>query len=190
MLIPTVIDNNSALDIFSKLLEERIVLITSTIETQMASNICAQLMYLDAKNSDIPITIYINSPGGSVTAALAIYDTMKLIKSHVKTVCIGLAASAGALLLCAGKERFITPNAEVLIHQPLLSGQGLSGQVTDLKIHTDHLIKVKQNLTNIMAEHCKKTYEEMIQYLERDYIMNAREAVNFGLADKILEKNE
>ena len=153
-IIPTVIDNTAALDIFSKLLDERIILITSVIEVHMASNICAQLMYLDAKNSNKPITIYINSPGGSVTSALAIYDTIQLIKSETNTVCIGQAASAGALLLCCGKKRFITPNAEVLIHQPLIGGQGLSGQITDLKIHIDHLLKVKKNLASIMAFHC------------------------------------
>lgn len=189
-VIPTVFDNTAVLDIFSKLLDERIILITDVLETRMSANICAQLMYLDAKDSKKSITIYINSPGGSVTAALAIYDTIQLIKSDVNTVCVGQAASGGALLLCCGKTRFIAPNAEILIHQPLIAGQGLSGQVTDLKIHIEHLLRVKTNLATIMARHCKKSLQEMESFLERDYIMTAEEAIEFNLADEILKKHE
>lgn len=184
MVIKKTNDGERVMDIGSRLLDDNIILLTGEITDSMADIVISQLLYLDSVNSE-PIHMYINSPGGSVTAGLAILDVMKIIKSEVYTYCIGLAASMGAVLLSAGDKRYIVPHAEVMIHQPL---GGAQGQATELEITAKHILNTKNVLNKILAENCRKTIEEVAKDTERDNWKSASEAVDYGLVDKILEK--
>ncbi len=190
ILIPTVIEKSAygerAYDIYSRLLKERIIFLGGAIDDNVANSIIAQLLFLESQNAKEDIKLYINSPGGQVTSALAIYDTMQYVKPDVATICIGLAASGGALLLTAGKKgkRFCLPNSEVLIHQVM---GGATGQATDVAIHAKHIVKVKEKLNKIFAEHTKQPINKVEKDTERDYFMNAEEAKEYGLIDKIIK---
>lgn len=174
-------------DIFSRLLNDRIIMLSDEVNDVTASLVVAQLLYLEAQDPDKDIQFYINSPGGSVSAGLAIYDTMQYIKSDVSTICVGLAASMGAFLLAAGAKgkRIALPNAEVMIHQP--SG-GFRGQATDIQIHAEKIIKTKERLNTILAENTGRSFEEVRDASERDNFMTAEEAKEFGLLDKVIFK--
>lgn len=188
-LVPMVIEQTSrgerSYDIYSRLLKERIIFLLGEVEDHMANLVVAQLLFLESENPEKDIFIYINSPGGVVTAGLAIYDTMQFIKPDVSTLCIGQAASAAALLLCAGAEgkRFCLPNSRVMIHQPL---GGYRGQATDIEIHARETLAVRERLNNIMGKHTKKTPEQIMLDTERDNFMSAEQALNYGLIDKVL----
>ncbi len=175
-------------DIYSRLLEDRIIFLSDQVNDTTASLVVAQMLYLEAKDPDKDIQFYIDSPGGSITAGMAIYDTMQYIKCDVSTICIGMAASMGAFLLAAGTKgkRMALPNSEVMIHQPLISGGGLSGQTTDIKIYTDHLVETKRKMNEILAERTGKTYEQVCEDTERDNFMNAQEAKEYGLIDEVI----
>lgn len=189
-LIPTVIEKTSygerAYDIYSRLLKERIIFLGGPIDDGVANSIIAQLLFLDSQNSKEDIKLYINSPGGQVTSALAIYDTMQHVKSDVSTICIGMAASAAALLLSAGKEgkRNILPNGEVLIHQVM---GGAQGQATDIDIHAKHILNIKKKLNEILSKHTKQALSKVEKDAERDYFMSAEEAKKYGIVDKIIK---
>ena len=189
--VPTVIENSSrgekAFDIFSRLLRERIIFLGSEIDDDVANSIVAQLLLLDSENPDKDIMLYINSPGGVITAGMAIYDTMKLIKADVSTICLGDAASMGAFLLSAGTKgkRLALPNARIMIHQPL---GGAKGQATDIEIEAKEILRMKTMLSALMAEHTGQTVEKIKQDTERDNFMTAEEALKYGLIDKIVEK--
>jgi ATP-dependent Clp protease protease subunit len=188
-LIPTVIEKSTygerAYDIYSRLLKDRIIFLGSPIDDAVANTVIAQLLFLESQDKTKDIKLYINSPGGSVTAGLAIYDTMQYIKPNVSTICIGLAASMGAFLLAAGAKgkRFALPNAEVMIHQ--LMG-GVEGQATDIKIRTARLVKIKDNLNRIMAKHTGQSIEKIDKDTDRDFFMTAEEAKKYGLIDKVI----
>jgi len=189
-LIPTVIEKTSygerAYDIYSRLLKERIIFLGGPVDDVSANSIIAQLLFLDSQNNNEDIKLYINSPGGQVTSALAIYDTMQHVKSDVSTICIGLAASAAALLLAAGKEgkRIILPNSEVLVHQVM---GGAQGQATDIDIHAKHILNIKKRLNEILAKHTKQPISKVEKDTERDYFMSAEEAKKYGIVDKIIK---
>lgn len=189
--VPTVVENSSrgerAFDIFSRLLRERIIFLGSEIDDDVANSIVAQLLLLDSENPDKDIMLYINSPGGVITAGMAIYDTMKLIKADVSTICLGDAASMGAFLLSAGTKgkRLALPNARIMIHQPL---GGAKGQATDIEIEAKEILRMKTMLSTLMAEHTGQTVEKIKQDTERDNFMTAEEALKYGLIDKIIEK--
>ena len=174
-------------DIFSMLLEDRIVMLSEEVNDTSASLVVSQLLYLESQDPEKDICLYINSPGGSVTAGMAIYDTMQYIKCDVSTICIGLAASMGACLLSSGAKgkRLALPNAEIMIHQPLISG-GLSGQCTDIKIRSDHLVRTRENLNRIIAQNTGKPIETIREDTERDNFMSAAEAAEYGLVDKVI----
>lgn len=188
-LIPTVIEKTNygerAYDIYSRLLKDRIIFIGSPIEDGMANAVIAQLLFLESQNSREDIKIYINSPGGVVTSALAIYDTMQYVKPDVQTICVGLAASAASLLLAAGAKgkRMILPNGEVMIHQVM---GGARGQATDIDIHARQILKTKKKLNEIMAKHTGQKVSKVEQDTERDYFMSALEAKKYGIVDKII----
>ena len=190
-LVPIVIEQTNrgerSYDIYSRLLNDRIVVLSDTVNDTTASLIVAQMLYLEATDPDKDIHFYINSPGGSITAGLAIYDTMQYIKPDVSTICVGLAASMGSFLLVAGKKgkRFALPNSEILIHQPLISG-GLQGQATDIKIHTEHLLRIKNRLNKIYSERTGQPLEKIERDVERDFYMTSDEAKTYGLIDEIL----
>ncbi len=190
-LIPYVVEQTSrgerSYDIFSRLLNDRIIFLGEEVTDASANIIVAQLLYLEAQDPDKDIQFYINSPGGSVTAGLAIYDTMQYIKADVSTICVGMAASMGAFLLSAGAKgkRFALPNAEIMIHQP--SG-GFRGQATDISIHANNILRIKDNLNRIMAENTGRPFEEVVAATERDNFMSAQEALNFGLIDKVINQ--
>lgn len=192
--IPYVIEQTSrgerSYDIFSRLLSDRIVFLGEEVSDMSASLIIAQMLFLEAQDPEKDIQLYINSPGGSVSAGFAIYDTMQYIKCDVSTICIGLAASFGAFLLAGGTKgkRIALPNAEIMIHQPAIHGNGIQGQVTDIKITSDHIQKSKERLNSILAENTGKSIEEIALATERDNYMSATEAVDFGLIDKIIDK--
>lgn len=192
-IIPTVIEvNNDAerhYDIFSLLLKERIIMLSGEITDDLATLIVSQLLYLSSIDSKKDISIYINSPGGSVTAGMAIYDTMKLIDNDIKTICVGLAASMGAFLLAGGTKgkRYALPNSEIMIHQPL---GGAKGQVTDIEILTKRLLLTKKNMNKILAQNTNKDEKQIELDTERDNFMNAYEALDYGLIDKVLTKKE
>ena len=177
-------------DIFSRLLSDRIVFLGEEVSDMSASLIIAQMLFLEAQDPEKDIQLYINSPGGSVSAGFAIYDTMQYIKCDVSTICIGLAASFGAFLLAGGTKgkRIALPNAEIMIHQPAIHGNGIQGQATDIKITSDHIQKSKERLNSILAENTGKSIEEIALATERDNYMSATEAVDFGLIDKIIDK--
>ncbi len=174
-------------DIFSMLLEDRIVMLSEEVTDTSASLVVSQLLYLESQDPEKDISLYINSPGGSVTAGMAIYDTMQYIKCDVSTICMGLAASMGAFLLSSGAKgkRLALPNSEIMIHQPLISG-GLSGQCTDIKIRAEHLVRTRENINRILAQNTGKPIETIREDTERDNFMSASEAVDYGLVDKVI----
>lgn len=193
-LIPTVIERSPegerAFDIYSRLLKERIIFLGSAIDANVANTIIAQLLFLENENSTKDITLYINSPGGHVSAGLAIYDTIQFIKPDVAAVCVGLAASMGALLLAGGakKKRFALPNSEIMIHQPL---GGIEGQASDLEIHAKHILRTKKRLNNILAKHSGVSLAQMEKDTDRDRFLSAEDAKNYGkngLIDEIITK--
>ena len=192
--IPYVIEQTSRgeriYDIFSRLLSDRIVFLGEEVSDMSASLIIAQMLFLEAQDPEKDIQLYINSPGGSVSAGFAIYDTMQYIKCDVSTICIGLAASFGAFLLAGGTKgkRIALPNAEIMIHQPAIHGNGIQGQATDIKITSDHIQKSKERLNSILAGNTGKSIEEIAIATERDNYMSATEAMDFGLIDKIIDK--
>ncbi|MBR2386996.1 ATP-dependent Clp endopeptidase proteolytic subunit ClpP [bacterium] len=187
--VPTVIESSSrgekSFDIFSRLLRERIIFLGTEIDDEVANSIVAQLLLLDSENSEKDIMLYINSPGGVITAGMAIFDTMKLIKSPVSTICLGDAASMGAFLLSAGTKgkRLALPNARIMIHQPL---GGAQGQATDIEIEAKEILRMKTMLTQLLSEHTGQTFEKVKQDTERDNFMTASEALEYGLIDKII----
>ena len=189
--IPYVVEQTNrgerSYDIFSRLLNDRIIFLSEEVNDTTASLVVAQLLYLEAQDPDKDIQFYINSPGGSVTAGMAIYDTMQYIKCDVSTICIGMAASMGAFLLSAGTKgkRFALPNAEIMIHQP---SAGTQGQVTDMAIHLKRLEIIKERMNRILAENTGTSVEEVTADCERDNFMTARQAVEYGLIDKVIEK--
>ena len=189
-LVPMVIERTArgerSFDIYSRLLKERIIFVVGQIEDHMANLIVAQLLFLEADNPDKDISLYINSPGGVITAGMSIYDTMQFIKPDVSTMCIGQAASMGAFLLNAGAEgkRFALPNSRVMIHQPL---GGFQGQATDIDIHAKEILKIKQKMSELMAKHSGQTVEKIKKDSERDYFLDADEAKAYGLIDKVIE---
>jgi ATP-dependent Clp protease protease subunit len=189
-LIPIVVDKENnverSYDIFSRILKDRIILLSGEITDDVANSVVAQLLYLNSLNHD-DISLYINSPGGSITAGMAIYDTMNFIDSDVSTICLGMAASMAAFILSSGKKgkRFILPNGEVMIHQPL---GGVSGQATEIKIVAERILNLKRKINTILTKNTNKSIEEIEIDTERDYFMDAKEALNYGLVDKIIEK--
>ena len=191
-LVPYVVEQTArgerSYDIFSRLLNDRIVMLSEEVNNTTASLIVAQLLYLEGQDPDKDISLYINSPGGSITAGMAIYDTMNYIKCDVSTICIGMAASMGAFLLAAGAKgkRMALPNSEIMIHQPLISGGGLQGQTTDIKIHTDHLVRTREKMNTILAQRTGKTVEQIAQDTERDNYLSAQEAMEYGLIDSVI----
>lgn len=192
-LVPYVIEQTSkgerSYDIFSRLLKDRIIFLAEDVNHVSASLVVAQLLFLESEDPDKEISLYINSPGGSITDGMAIYDTINYIKCPVSTICIGLAASMGAVLLASGTKgrRLATPNAEILIHQPLIQG-GLAGQATEIKIHADHMVKTREKLNRILSEKTGQPLEKINQDTERDNYMTAQEALKYGLIDGIIEK--
>ncbi|NLL78999.1 MAG: ATP-dependent Clp endopeptidase proteolytic subunit ClpP [Clostridiales bacterium] len=195
-MIPYVIEQTGrgerSYDIFSRLLSDRIVFLGEEVSDVSAGVIIAQLLFLEAQDPDKDIQLYINSPGGSVTAGFAIYDTMQYIKCDVSTICIGLAASFGAFLLAGGTKgkRIALPNAEIMIHQPAIHGNGIQGQATDIQIVSEHMQRSKQRLNRILAENTGRAIEEIAADTERDNYMSSKEALEYGLIDKILDKRE
>lgn len=192
-LVPMVVEQTNrgerSYDIFSRLLKERIIFLTGPVEDQMASLVCAQLLFLEAENPKKEIALYINSPGGVVTAGMAIYDTMQFIRPAVSTLCVGQAASMGSLLLAAGEKgmRFATPNARIMVHQP--SG-GFQGQASDIERHARDIIKMKRRLNEVYVKHTGRTLEEVEKTLDRDHFMDADEARDWGVIDKILTSRQ
>lgn len=193
ILIPTVIEKTHAgeraYDIYSRLLKDRIIFLGTAINDNVANNVIAQLLFLESEDSKKDITLYVHSPGGHVTAGLAIYDTMQHITCDVSTVCVGLAASMGAILLTGGAKgkRFALPNAEVMIHQPL---GGIEGQASDISIHANHILKTKDRLNKMLSYHSGKPLKIIGKDTERDYFMTAEEALKYGLIDKIITKRK
>lgn len=189
LLVPTVIqkthEGERAYDIYSRMLKDRIVFCSGPIESNMADLIIAQFLFLESEDSKKDITMYIHSPGGHVTAGLAIYDTIQLIKPEVSTVCLGMAASMGAVLLTAGAKgkRYVLPNAEVMIHQPL---GGMEGQATDIEIHANHILRTKDRLNHIISYHSGQKFEQVEKDTDRDNFMTAQESVDYGLVDKVI----
>ena len=192
-LIPYIVEQTGrgerSYDIYSRLLEDRIIFLTGEINDAVANTIVAQLLYLEGKDAGKDISLYINSPGGSVSAGMAIYDTMNYIKCDVSTICIGMAASMGAFLLSSGAKgkRFALPNAEIMIHQPL---GGMQGQATDIKIHADRILKVKDKLNKLLSEQTGKPLKTIEKDTERDNFMSAEEALSYGLIDKVITKKD
>ena len=190
--IPMVVEQTNrgerSYDIFSRLLNDRVIILSEEVNDTTASLIVAQLLYLEAQDPDKDISFYINSPGGSITAGMAIYDTMQYIKCDVSTICIGMAASMGAFLLQAGAKgkRMALPNSEILIHQPLMGG--LQGQATDIKIHADHIVSLRSKLNRIMSERTGQPLDVIVRDTERDHYMTAEEACAYGLIDKVIVK--
>lgn len=188
-LIPTVIEKSSfgerAYDIYSRLLKERIIFLGDAIDDAVANTVIAQLLFLDSESHEKDISMYINSPGGSVTAGMAVYDTMQYVKSDVSTICVGTAASMAAVLLAAGEpgKRLALPNAELMIHQVM---GGAEGQATDVKIRAEHILKTKEKINLILAHHTKQPVEKVEKDSDRDYFMSAQEALDYGIIDKII----
>ena len=190
-LVPMVVEQTSrgerSYDIFSRLLKERVIFLNGQVEDNMANLIVAQMLFLEAENPEKEIYLYINSPGGVITAGMSIYDTMQFIKPEVSTICMGQACSMGAFLLNAGApgKRYCLPNARVMIHQPL---GGYQGQATDIEIHAKEILHIKQRMNELMAHHSGRSVEDLIQHTERDNFMSAAQALEFGLVDKIIDK--
>lgn len=194
--IPYVVEQSShgerSYDIFSRLLNDRIILLHDEVNSATASVVVAQLLYLEGQDPDKDIFLYINSPGGSVTDGMAIYDTMQYIKCDVSTICMGMAASMGAFLLSSGAKgkRIALPNSEIMIHQPLISGGGITGQITDIQIRSQHFQRMKDKLNRILSENTGKDYETVCRDTERDNFMTAQEALEYGLIDKVFNSRE
>lgn len=190
-LVPMVIEQTNrgerSYDIYSRLLKDRIIFLSEEVNDVTASLVVAQMLFLEGEDPDKDINFYINSPGGSITAGMAIYDTMQYIKCDVSTICVGMAASMGAFLLASGAKgkRFALPNSEIMIHQPL---GGMQGQATDIKIHADRIIKIKETLNRILSERTGKPYSTICKDTERDNFMTAQQAMEYGLIDKVIEK--
>ena len=190
-LVPMVVEQTSrgerSYDIFSRLLNDRIIFLSEEVNDTTASLVVAQMLFLEAQDPDKDISFYINSPGGSITAGMAIYDTMNFVKCDVSTICVGMAASMGAFLLSAGTKgkRFALPNSEIMIHQPL---GGFQGQATDIKIHAERIIQIKEKLNRILAENTGKDYEQICRDTERDNFLTAEDALKYGIIDKIMSK--
>ena len=193
MLIPIVVEQTNrgerSFDIYSRLLKERIIFIGEQVEDHMANTVIAQLLFLESEDTEKPITVYINSPGGSVTAGLAIYDTMQYIKPDVSTLCMGQASSMGALLLAAGAKgkRMALPNSRIMIHQPL---GGVQGQATDIEIQAKEMMKVKNPIHNILVEHTGQPIEKIREDTVRDYFMSAEQAMEYGIIDRVIKARE
>ena len=195
-LVPYVVEQTSkgerSYDIFSRLLKDRIIFLGEDVNPTSASLVIAQLLFLESEDPDKEIFLYINSPGGSITDGMGIVDTMNYIKCPVTTICVGLAASFGAVLLANGEKgkRFATPNSEILIHQPLIGGQGggISGQATEIKIHADHMIRTREKLNKLLSEKTGQPIEQIEKDTERDHYMSAQEALEYGLIDSIMDK--
>ena len=193
-LVPYVIEQTSkgerSYDIFSRLLKDRIIFLAEDVNPTSASLVVAQLLFLESEDPDREISLYINSPGGSITDGMAIVDTINYIKCPVTTICVGMAASMGAVLLASGAKgkRFATPNAEILIHQPLIGGGGISGQTTEIKIHADHMVKTRNKLNKLLSERTGQSLETIERDTERDNYMTAEEALKYGLIDGIMDK--
>lgn len=191
--IPYVIEKDArserTYDLYSRMLEDRIVFLTGEVNYAVSNSIVAQLLYLETKDPTKDIYFYINSPGGSVTDGLAIYDTMNYVQCDINTICVGMAASMGAMLLCAGTKgkRFALPNSEVMIHQPL---GGVSGQATDVAIVAEHILKTKAKLNKLLSEHTGQSIDKVTADTERDFYMNAEEAINYGIIDKVFESRK
>ncbi|MFH1193602.1 MAG: ATP-dependent Clp endopeptidase proteolytic subunit ClpP [bacterium] len=190
-LIPTVIEKSTygerAYDIYSRLLKDRIIFLGSPVDDGVANTVIAQLLFLESQDKNADIKLYINSPGGSVTAGMAIYDTMQYIKPDVSTICIGMAASMASFLLASGAKgkRLVLPNSEVMIHQVM---GGVEGQATDIKIRAERILKIKDNLNKLLAKHTGQSLKKVEADTERDYFMSAEEAVKYGIADKMISK--
>ena len=195
-LVPYVIEQTSkgerSYDIFSRLLKDRIIFLGEDVNATTASLVIAQLLFLESEDPDREISLYINSPGGSITDGMGIVDTMNYIKCPVSTICVGLAASFGAVLLANGEKgkRFATPNAEILIHQPLIGGNGIAGQTTEIKIHADHMIKTREKLNKLLSDKTGQSIETIERDTERDHWMTAQEALEYGLIDGIMDKRK
>ena len=193
-LVPYVVEQTSkgerSYDIFSRLLKDRIIFLSEDVNHASASLVVAQLLFLESEDPDREIYLYINSPGGSITDGMAIVDTINYIKCPVTTICVGLAASMGAVLLACGEKgkRYATPNAEILIHQPLIAGGGLSGQTTEIKIHADHMVKTREKLNKLLSEKTGQDLATIERDTERDNYMTAEEALKYGLIDGIMDK--
>ena len=193
-LVPYVIEQTSrgerSYDIFSRLLKDRIIFLAEDVNPTSASLVVAQLLFLESEDPDKEISLYINSPGGSITDGMAIVDTINYIKCPVSTICVGMAASMGAVLLASGAKgkRYATPNAEILIHQPLIGGGGLSGQTTEIKIHADHMVRTREKLNKLLSERTGQSLETIERDTERDNYMTAEQALEYGLIDAILDK--
>ena len=193
-LVPYVVEQTSkgerSYDIFSRLLKDRIIFLSEDVNNASASLVVAQLLFLESEDPDREIYLYINSPGGSITDGMAIVDTINYIKCPVTTICVGLAASMGAVLLACGEKgkRYATPNAEILIHQPLIAGGGLSGQTTEIKIHADHMVKTREKLNKLLSERTGQDLATIERDTERDTYMTAEEALKYGLIDDIMDK--
>lgn len=191
-LIPIVVEQTNkgerSYDIYSRLLKDRIIFLGGVVDDDTANLIIAQMLFLEADDPDKDIYLYINSPGGSVSAGMAIYDTMQYIKADVSTICVGMAASMGAFLLAAGTKgkRLALPNSEILIHQPLMGG--LQGQASDIKIHSDHLIRTREKMNRILSEVTGQSYEQICKDTDRDHYMTAEEAMQYGLVDRVITK--
>ena len=194
-LVPYVVEQTArgerSYDIFSRLLNDRIIVLSEEVNAASASVVVAQLLYLEGQDPEKDISFYINSPGGSITDGMAIHDTMQYIKCDVSTICVGMAASMGAFLLASGAKgkRYALPNSEILIHQPLIGGGGLSGQTTDIKIHSDHLVYVRSKLSRLLSEYTGQPLETIERDTERDNYMTAQQAKEYGLIDEIITKH-
>ena len=195
-LVPYVVEQTSkgerSYDIFSRLLKDRIIFLGEQVDATTASLVIAQLLFLESEDPEKEIFLYINSPGGSITDGMGIVDTMNYIKCPVSTICVGMAASMGAVLLASGEKgkRYATPNAEILIHQPLIAGGGLSGQTTEIKIHADHMVKTREKLNKILSDRTGQPIDVINRDTERDHYMTAQEALEYGLIDGIMEKRK
>lgn len=192
-LVPMVVEQTNrgerSYDIFSRLLNDRIIMLCDEVNDTTASLVVAQLLYLEGQDPDKDISLYINSPGGSISAGMAIYDTMNYIKCDVSTICIGMAASMASFLLSSGAKgkRFALPNSEIMIHQPL---GGMQGQASDIKIHADHIIAIREKMNHMLSEQTGKSYEEICRDTDRDNFMTAKEAMEYGLVDKVIDHRE
>jgi len=196
VLVPMVVEQTSrgerAYDIYSRLLKENIIFLGTPIDDNVANLIIAQILFLAAEDPEKDISLYINSPGGSITAGMAIYDTMQFIRPDVATICIGQCASMGAMLLAAGAagKRYALPTSRILIHQPLIMGGGISGQATDIDIHAREILRIREQMNQLMAKHTGQTLEKVERDTERDFIMNAQQAKEYGIVDDIIYKHK
>jgi len=196
VLIPMVVEQTSrgerAYDIYSRLLKDNVIFLGQPIDDTVSNLIIAQLLFLEAENPEKDISLYVNSPGGSITAGLAIYDTMQYVKPDIQTICIGQAASMAAVLLAAGKKgkRYCLPNSRVVIHQPLIMGGGLSGQATEIDIHAKDIMRMRNRMNEILANHTGQTVEKIDRDTDRDYILQAHDAVEYGMVDQVIAKRE